>query len=360
LVESNTGVQFVAGQGQVAPPTPVATTNMAAVRVRVQWLGRPAAPSDSWIQPLTLHLSTPSDPRILSTYRGMTDRNGVVFFEGLAGGVFNVHVKGAHTLQTARAAVTLSDNVTAELDMKAQVEGDTDGDNCVTVADFALVQSMLGTHKDTPGFNPTADLNGDGAVTMTDVSLLRSGFDMCGDVSADNEFQPLALNAAPSLSKQLSPWLNPERLQKGLGMSLVASVSQPRKGDVVEVRVQAITGPQAVDGASFLVRYDPTQLAPVDGLGQSAQAVEPGLALPSVMGNWIDGKGGLIGFASSMVQGAPPRGEFTVATLRFRLIGDEPSTTVGFDKSAVGAVQLTNGGTDLLGQVIGLTITHQP
>ncbi|MEO6457137.1 MAG: SpoIID/LytB domain-containing protein, partial [Chloroflexia bacterium] len=157
LVESNTGVQFVAGQGQVAPPTPIATTNMAAVRVRVQWLGRPAAPSDSWIQPLTLHLSTSSDPSILATYRGMTDRNGVVFFEGLAGGVFNVHVKGAHTLQTARAGVTLSDNVTAELDMKAQVEGDTDGDNCVTVADFALVQSMLGTHKDTPGFNPTAD-----------------------------------------------------------------------------------------------------------------------------------------------------------------------------------------------------------
>ena len=360
LVESTAGVQFVPWHQQIAPPTPVAKSGTSTLRITVQWLGRPAAPSDSWVQPLALHLSTSSDPRVLATFRSMTDRNGVAFFQGLPSGIFNVHVKGAHSLQTARAGVNLSDNSTTELDMKAQVEGDTDGDNCVTVSDFAFVQSMLGTHKGIPGFNSTADLNGDGLVTMTDVSLLRSGFDMCGDISADTEFQPLALTTAPSLSKQLSPWLNPEQLQKGLGMSLVASKTQPRLGDVIEVRVQAITGPQAVDGASFLVRYDPTQLAPVDGLGQPAKGVEPGLALPAVMGNWIDEKGGLIGFAGSMVHGATPRGEFTVATIRFRLIGDAPTTTVGFDRMPVGAVQLTNGGTDLLGQLTDLTLARQP
>ncbi len=360
-IELNYGLRGAVVAPPAPPPAvPAVAPGKAAVRVRVQWLGRQAAPADSWVQPLTLLLSNPGDARVLSTYRGVTDRNGVAIYQGLPSGTFNVHVKGAHSLQSARASITLTDNSTAEVDMKVQVEGDTNGDNCVSVDDFAFVQSMIGTHKETPGFNSAADLNGDGIVSMTDVSLLRSGFDRCGDISADNEFQPLALLMGPTLSQQMSPWLNPDQLQKGLGMSLVSSTARPRNGDVIEVRVQATTGSQAVDGASFLVRYDPTQLAPVDGSGRPARAVEPGIALPSVLGNWIDTQGGLIGYSAGIVQGAPPRGEFTIATLRFRLIGGASTTTIGFDRGPVGAMQLTNGGTDLLGQVVGLTLNPQP
>jgi hypothetical protein len=344
----------------LSPVAPSGQVGQAAAKISVQWIGRGAAPADSWVQPLTLLLSNPGDAKVLGAYRGTTDRNGVAVFQNLPPGTFNVHVKGPHSLQSARATVALKTNSVTEVDMKVQVEGDTDGDNCVTIADYSFVQAMVGAHKDTPGYNPAADLNGDGVVSMTDVSLLRSGFDKCGDISADNEFQPLALLMGPTLTQQMSPWLNPEQLQKGLGLNLVSSSLQPRNGEVVEIRVQAATGSQAVDGASFLLRYDPSRLTPVDGGGQAAKGVEPGVALPSVMGNWIDTRGGLVGYSAGFVQGTPPSGDFTVATLRFRVIGSGSTTTVGFDRGPAGAVQLTNGGTDLLGQVVGLTLNLQP
>jgi hypothetical protein len=67
-----------------------------------------------------------------------------------------------------------------------------------------------------------------------------------------------------------------------------------------------------------------------------------------------------VGYSAGFVQGTPPSGDFTVATLRFRVIGSGSTTTVGFDRGPAGAVQLTNGGTDLLGQVVGLTLNLQP
>ena len=60
-------------------------------------------------------------------------------------------MKGTHSLQSARASVVLAANTTPAVDMKTQIEGDVDGDNCVTVNDFSVVQSMLGADKNTPG-----------------------------------------------------------------------------------------------------------------------------------------------------------------------------------------------------------------
>lgn len=371
LVDTGNGVQ-VATSGQPLPatasPAPASTqaptpepppTGQASLQVRVQWLGRKQAPSDSWVQPLTLQLSVPGNPKVIGTYRGATDRNGVALYQNLPTGTFDVHVKGAHSLQSSKAAISLTNGMTAALDMKTQVEGDVDGDNCVTVDDFSEMQSLLGTNKNTPGFNERNDLNGDGVVTMSDISLLRSGFERCGDISADPELQALSTNSSPSLAEALAPWTNPGGLQHNLSLDLAASAQNVKVGSTVKIDVIAQAGGQPIDGASFLLHYDPQKFLPLDAAGNTAAGLEPGYTLPSVMGNWIDRKNGSMGFSSGVLQGAARDGRIVLAQIRFRAL---PSVGTGpalfyFSPAPSPHMQLTNGGENLLTKTNDLTIS---
>lgn len=342
----------------VTPPQPPQAQGAAQLKIRVQWLGRGAAPNDSWAQPLTLQLSTPGAASVVASYKSTTDRNGVAQYSGLPAGIYNVHVKGPHSLQSARANISLTPGATLDLDMKMQVEGDVNGDNCVTVDDFGYVQARLGTHRGLDGFDPSADLNNDGAISMSDVSLLRSGFDRCGDVSADSQFAVQSPSAAASLSQLLAPWLRPETLARDLRLSIWTSGDQARVGDYLDVAVLAETGTQAIDGASFLMKFDPAVLSPVVAGGGPSPGLEPGVALPSVMGNWLDSAGGAAGFSASMLQGDPPSGQIVLAKLRFHVISAPAggSTALTFHAGAPNLMQLTNGGVNLLGTVNGATV----
>jgi hypothetical protein len=360
---SGAGLDFIMGErGKVQPPPEAASAGPAgnaSVRIKVRWLGRAAAPNDTWVQPVTLLLSVPGNPAIVGSYRGTTDRNGVAIYGNLPEGTYDVHVKGAHSLQNARASIALVANKTLDLDMKALVEGDIDGDNCVTVDDFSLVQAMVGTDRTTPGYNTAADLDGDGRVTVADVSLLRSGFDRCGDISADNELSVQSIDGAPSASQALAPWLDAETLPHNLSFGLLSSASSLKAGDTVQVAVIGITDGQAIDGGSFILKYDPSMLVPVDASGNPAVSSEPGLALPSVLTNWIDPTGGSIGYGASMLQGTPPAGQVVLTTLRFRAVKAGPAS-LGFAPLSSAFMQLTNGGVNLLSNAAGLTLTVTP
>ena len=329
----------------------------ARLEAKVQWLG-----GRGQARGMTLYLSDPQTSARLLAVVGRTDERGVANFSGLPPGRYNVHVKGPHSLQSAIGNVELIEGGVVRLDMGAQVEGDVDGDNCVTVDDFMRVQVMLGAHAGIPGFDPASDLDADGMVTMRDVSLLRSGFDMCGDLPADGgAFAIMSIAGEVALTQHLTPWTNPGDLNRNLTMRLVAPRGTSRVGETIEVRAIAQAGSQVVDGASFVLRYDPKLLVPVDAWGGEAEAVEPGLALPAVMGNWIDRKGGAVGYSAGVLQGSPPQGEFVVATLRFRVLagGDGP-TRVTFAPTQSGHVQITNGGINLLGSVVDLTVNLVP
>jgi hypothetical protein len=339
----------------MAPAQPQGT---AALRVSVRWLGRGPSGTANWEQPLTLRLSRPADAAVVATYEGRTDRNGVAIFSDLPPGTYNVHVKGAHSLQTARAAVALEANRTTDVDMKSQVEGDVDGDNCVTVSDFQVVHAMIGAHAGLPGFDSRADLNGDSVVSPADVSLLRSGFDQCGDISADTQLSALSAGFAPPLSQALAPWTSPELQRHDLAISLSAPTPLVKVGEVVEVQVIASAGSQPVDGAAFVLRYNPALLAPVDANGNSAAGIEPGAALPSVYTNWIDPNGS-VGYSAGMLQGDAPQGSIVLATMRFRAL-QAGSTLLEFASGPSPYMQLTNGGVNLLASAAGLPLNVLP
>ncbi len=345
-----------------APQQQPQALGTAQLRVRVQWLGRGAPPNDSWVQPLTLQLSTPGSAAVVASFKGATDRNGVAQYSGLPAGIYNVHVKGQHSLQSARASIALTSGANLELDMKMQVEGDVNGDNCVTVDDYSYVQARLGTHRGVEGFDAAADLNNDGAVSMSDVSLLRSGFDRCGDVSADTQFTVQSAGATPPLSQVLAPWLRPETLARNLGLSIWTSADQVRVGDYLDLAVLADTGAQPIDGAAFVMKFDPAVLAPVSAGGGPVAGMEPGVALPSIMGNWVDPKGGAAGFSAGMLQGEAPSGQVVLAKLRFRVVAAPASgaSALTFHSGPSNLMQLTNGGQNLLATVTGAQVSVSP
>jgi hypothetical protein len=125
------------------------------------------------------------------------------------------------------------------------------------------------------------------------------------------------------------------------------------------VAVVANAGSQPIDGASFVLQYDPSTLAPVDAAGNVIIQSEPGLALPSVLTNWVDPKGGAIGYAAGILQGAPPSGQIVLTTLTFRALKRGPAP-LRFAVSPSGLMQLTNGGVNLLGSAEPLTLTVTP
>jgi hypothetical protein len=83
------------------------------------------------------------------------------------------------------------------------------------------------------------------------------------------------------------------------------------------------------------------------------------VALPAVLGNWIDPQGGSIGYSSSMLQGTPPQGRFTLATIRFRAL-QAGFAEVDFASLASGQLQLTDGGANLLAKTSNLSLGIAP
>jgi hypothetical protein len=80
------------------------------------------------------------------------------------------------------------------------------------------------------------------------------------------------------------------------------------------------------------------------------------------MWNWIDAKGGAIGYAAGVLQGEAVGGRIMVASARFRVlpgVGDGPAL-FSFAANPSAHVQLTNGGENLLGKANDLTIVVQP
>ena len=119
-------------------------------------------------------------------------------------------------------------------------------------------------------------------------------------------------------------------------------------------------GSQPVDGASFVLHYDPLRLKPVDASGNPVSNIVPGLLLPSVTGDWIDPKGGAIGYSAGMVQGDPPSGRFTLATIMFKASEVAGQAAITFEQIPSPSMQVTNGGENLLSNAVSTGVLIKP
>jgi hypothetical protein len=82
--------------------------------------------------------------------------------------------KNSHTLANRRSvSLAPGSNAVAFGTLR---EGDANDDNCVTIADFAVLANGF-----FPNYDPRTDFNQDGYVNTLDFSMLRENFGVCGD-----------------------------------------------------------------------------------------------------------------------------------------------------------------------------------
>ncbi|MCS7311022.1 MAG: hypothetical protein NZ741_12465, partial [Armatimonadetes bacterium] len=133
---------------------------------------------DQTAQLITVELR--QDGNLIRTRLVFLDPQGRYSLDNIAPGVYELAFKASHWLRRVVSVAVVSSDVT-DVDVSL-VNGDIDGDNEVSLADFgALVVafgSMLG---DEGWWNEDADLDGDGEVVFSDFDILLRNFGAVGD-----------------------------------------------------------------------------------------------------------------------------------------------------------------------------------
>lgn len=141
-------------------------------------LGDYVASPDTQVVEVTLR--HPGTSTILETHYPRLAADGTVQFASLLFGTYDVFVKGSHWLRKRVGSATIGaagNSFTAQL----LTNGDVDGDNEITVGDYAQLSAAFGSVPGDPHWNPMADLDGDDEVTIGDFAILSTNFGEVGE-----------------------------------------------------------------------------------------------------------------------------------------------------------------------------------
>ena len=98
----------------------------------------------------------------------------------LAAGNYDFYAKASHWLTRKRANVSVPAGGST-CNNFSLINGDVDGDNEVTLADFGLLSDSFGLVLGDSGYNANADLDGDSEVALADFGILSASFGEVGD-----------------------------------------------------------------------------------------------------------------------------------------------------------------------------------
>ncbi|UCC62166.1 MAG: Ig-like domain-containing protein [Anaerolineae bacterium] len=284
-----------------------------ALRGVVGLQGRSAKPSPSWSIPLTVWLSPAGSPTLAYTLTTTTDQRGEfdLALGDIAPGMYDVRVKGDHTLRNLARDVSLvaGDNYYF---FGRLLEGDAetaDTFNQVLMPDALVVLSSFGMCRGEPGFVASADLDESGCVLLPDLGLLAGNFGREGDIviAATLPVPPTSLQAAGS-------------------SALVAfdiEEMTTRVGEVVALALDIDPRHTPVNGAAVQLNFDPA-LVEVLAVNLTDQ-------LPLVIGEpLVDNVLGVVRFAVGALDRAVAE-EFSIARLTLRVKAATDGTAITFD-----------------------------
>jgi len=164
----------------------VIVTPPPTLRGAVNMQGRPAKPAPPWAIPLSVWLTPASSGTLTHTFAITTDQHGEfeLYLEGITPGLYDVRVKGNHTLRNLAPNVSLVSGDNPYF-FDTLLEGDAEivaTFNQVLQEDADVLIGSFNQCQGDPGFVANADLDESGCVLLPDFGLLSGNFGKEGDI----------------------------------------------------------------------------------------------------------------------------------------------------------------------------------
>jgi len=149
---------------------------------QVDFIGRGTPPDDRWIEPFTVRFFDEGSEVTWSPINVTTNNTGEFNNSDIVAGVYDVGIKNFTCLSELVTNVTINAGELTEVDFGTTREGDSDGNDAVTIVDFSLLAAAFGSTPASPNWSANCDFDRNGAVIITDFSLLASNFGQSGDL----------------------------------------------------------------------------------------------------------------------------------------------------------------------------------
>jgi len=130
--------------------------------------------------PLTVEVRNHGSSSDLNTYVVTPNSSGQFSFLAPAPGSYDFAFKASHWLKKLISNVTVTGSGASGL-TPSLLNGDINGDNTVSLADFGQLKAAYGSTSSSGNWNPNADLNGDGNVGLADFGILKLNYGKSGD-----------------------------------------------------------------------------------------------------------------------------------------------------------------------------------
>lgn len=128
-----------------------------------------------------LQLRDPGTGAVVATYPTTLGAGGTFAVQVAQSGTFDLALKLPTSLRRKVSGVAIDPATGATGVSFALTNGDVNGDNAVSIADFLQLRAAYGSSTGSGTWNPNADLNGDGSVGLADFLILRAAFGRSGD-----------------------------------------------------------------------------------------------------------------------------------------------------------------------------------
>ena len=271
---------------------------------------------------VTILLRSAGTDEVLEAFNIVTDNGNFTILTSVGSGVYDIIASKENYLKGIARNVSIPDD-TEDVVFDPEIPGvptgelrggDCNGDNAVTLEDL----SLLAYHYNEA--NTAGDINGDGLVDLMDLLILKSNFGIVGIDGYTPDQSEILFATGDGSNKYLR-----------FHISSNEDMSMVRPGDEFDVHVK-IENADHLKGYSVGLRYDHNALQVIeldDGLVREGRFLESNLDGGSAL--FIsrvyteDGLVGKLDLASYITgNGHGVDGDGIVATLRFRLIGDNP------------------------------------
>ncbi|HWA84567.1 MAG TPA: dockerin type I domain-containing protein [Fimbriimonadaceae bacterium] len=116
----------------------------------------------------------------IATYTITPNADGTFSIPAPTPGAYDFAFKASHWLKKSVGNITVTSSGATGVS-PSLINGDVNGDNQVSLADFSLLNAAYGSTSSSGNWNANADLNGNGGVSLSDFAILRSNYGAIGD-----------------------------------------------------------------------------------------------------------------------------------------------------------------------------------